>query len=78
MGRSSSEGAFRALDRGYNHWASGRIQDLEVNTTHPLYCPVQWSMNPSMKTGTYHVYVLLGREGSLATIVLAKCECAAG
>ena len=78
VGRSESEGAFRALDRGYKHWASGRLQELEVNTNHPRYCHVRRTMNPSMKAGTYHVYLLLGREGSLATIYSAKCECATG
>jgi hypothetical protein len=31
-----------------------------------------------MKSEVYHVYVLLGREGELATIEKATCECAAG
>ena len=31
-----------------------------------------------MKSNTYHVYLLLGRQGELATIVSATCECAAG
>jgi len=31
-----------------------------------------------MKTGIYHVYMLLGRKGSLATIEKATCECTAG
>ena len=78
VGHTSNEGAFRTLDRGYKHWASGRLQELDVNVNHPKYCHVRCTMNPSMKTGTYHVYLLLGREGSLATICSAKCECAAG
>ena len=78
VGHAGNEGAFRALDRGYKHWASGRLQNLDVNTNHPKYCHVRGTMHPSMKTGTYHVYLLLGREGSLATICSARCECAAG
>jgi len=35
-------------------------------------------MTPSMKSGIYHVYILLEREGHLATIKKATCECAAG
>ena len=37
---------------------------------------------PSMRIGLYmymyHVYLLLGREGELATTCSATCECAAG
>ena len=35
-------------------------------------------MKASMKSSTYHVYLLLGQQGELATIVSATCECAAG
>ena len=51
---------------------------MEVNTTHPAYCHVRCMMKPSMKAGLYHVYLLLGREGELATICSATCECSAG
>jgi len=34
-------------------------------------------MTPSMKSGTYRVYILLGKKG-LTTIEKATCECAAG
>ena len=30
-GRERGEGTFRALTQGYNHWASGRIERLDVN-----------------------------------------------
>ena len=33
--QSSGDGTFRALTRGYTHWASGRIDRLEVNAQHP-------------------------------------------
>lgn len=78
MGRSGDQGAFRALTRGYTHWASGRLQEMEVNISHPAYCHVRCMMNPSMKQGVYNVYMLLGREGELATICSATCECTAG
>ena len=42
------------------------------------YCHVCSTTKPSMKAGTYQVYVLLGRTGELATMAAATCECAAG
>lgn len=35
-------------------------------------------MKPSMKQGSYNVWILLGRVGPYATIERATCECAAG
>ena len=78
VSRDGSEGAFRALTRGYTHWASGRLEEIQVNTNHPEYCHVKCCMKPSMKAGVYCVYILLGREGSLAKICSATCKCAAG
>lgn len=75
---SESQGAFRALTRGYNHWASGRLDQLEVNTAHPHYCHVRGTTTPSMKPGSYHVYLLLCQEGEVTTILTATCQCAAG
>ena len=77
-GRSTNEGAFRALKRGYVHWASGRLDNLEMNSKHPHFCHVRCSMTPSMKPSVYKVYLLLGKEGHVATITKATCECAAG
>ena len=71
-------GAFRALERGYTHWASGRLDRMEVNYRHPEYCHVRCNMTPSMKTGLYQVYILLGKEGDFGNIKKATCECAAG
>ena len=48
----------------------------ELPTSH--FCHVRCNMTPSMKAGIYHVYLLLGKEGQLATIDKATCECAAG
>ncbi len=35
-------------------------------------------MKPSMKIGVYNTYIFLAREGDVACIKLATCECAAG
>ena len=78
VGRVSDHGAFRALSRGYNHWASGRVQEIQINTNNPQFCHVKCKMQPSMKVGVYNTYILLGREGEVACIMLATCECAAG
>ena len=76
---ATADGAFKALSRGYTHWASGRLDKLEVNTNHRKYCMVRSIMKPSMKQGVYHVYVLLElAEGKMASISIATCECAAG
>ena len=78
VGHTGDQGAFRALTHGYTHWAYGRLEEMEVNVSHPAYCHVHCKTKPSMRTGLYHVYFLLGREGELATICSATCECAAG
>lgn len=77
-GRERGEGTFRALTRGYTHWASGRIDRVEVNNNNPDYCHIRSNMKPSMKPGSYSVWILLGRVGPYATIQHATCECAAG
>ena len=51
---------------------------MEVNINHPDYCHVLCKMKPSIRDGKYCVYLLLRRDGKLATICLATCECAAG
>ena len=71
-------GAFRALTRGYNHWASGRLEQVQVNTMHPSYCHIRCTCTPSMKPGRYRVYLLLGHEDVVNNIETATCECAAG
>ena len=77
-GRTQSEGIFRALSRGFVHWASGRIESIEVNVHNPLYVHVRSSMKPSMKQGSYRVWILLHKDDDLATVTSATCECAAG
>ena len=77
-GHSTGQGTFRALTRGFIHWQSGRIDSIEVNLQHPLYCNARSQMKPSMKQGTYRIHVLLGREDNFASVLSATCECAAG
>ena len=48
VNQSEMHGAFRALTRGYNCWASGRIDQVEINTMHPTYCHVRCTCAPSM------------------------------
>ena len=43
----SSEGAFQALKHRYVHWASKRVEKIEVNTNNPLYCHVCSTIKPS-------------------------------
>ena len=74
----SDQGAFRALSRGYTHWASGRLEEIQVNTSNPLCSHVKCKTKPSMKVGVYNTYILLRREGELACIQCATCECPAG
>ena len=76
--QSTGHGAFRALQHGYKHWASGRLSHLEVNCKHSLFYHIRCSMTPSMKSGVYHVYILLAVEGEVCSIKKATCECAAG
>ena len=79
VGHSEGGGAFRALSRGYTHWASGRMEQLQVNVNSTQFCHVKCRMTPSMKPGKYEVYVLLERDtGNFAKISLATCDCAAG
>ena len=80
VGRSTAaEGAFRALSRGFTHWASGRLEHLEINIKNPSYCHVRSNMKPSMKQGSYDVYLLLERtKEDMASIHTATCQCTAG
>ena len=72
------EGTFRALTRGYTHWASGRISQIDVNLENPMYCHVRSTMTRLMKQGNYHVWLLLVRNGDFTTVLSATCECVAG
>ena len=79
VGHSTGKGAFRALSRGYVHWASGRMEKLEVNYCNPTFCHVRCTMKPSMKDGSYTVYVLLEKLTQYTTnIRCATCQCTAG
>ena len=78
VGRAVTRGAFCALTRGFTHWSSGRMDRMEVNLHNPKFCHVKCTMTPSMKPGSYQVYILLRKERDLASVVAATCECAAG
>ena len=79
VGHSTGKGAFRALSRGYVHWASGRMEKLEVNYHNPTFCHVRCTMKPSMKDGSYTVYVLLEKSTQYTTTIRrATCQCTAG
>ena len=78
VGHSVTRGAFCALTRGFAHWSSGTMDRMEVNLHHPELCHVKCTMTPSMKQGSYQVYILLRRDGDLASVAAASCECAAG
>ena len=72
----SGKGAFRALTRGYQLWASGRIARIEINKEHPQMCFVRANVTPSMRAGIYKVSLLLSKE--TGDVKRALCECAAG
>ena len=79
VGHSTGKGAFRALSRGYAHWASGRMEKLEVNYRNPTFCHIRCTMKPSMKDGFYTVYVLLEKSTQYTTTIRhATCQCTAG
>ena len=78
VGNETGRGAFRALQRGFTHWSSGRLDNMEMNCKHPEYCHVRCKMIPSIKSGIYNVYVLLQQERDVASIKNAQCECATG
>ena len=79
VGQERESKTFRALYRGYNHWASGRVDKIEVNTQNLDYCFVRCVVIPSMKLGSYKVCLLLshGPDG-YGGIKTASCQCAAG
>ena len=79
VGQEQESKTFRALYRGYNHWASGRVDKIEVNTQNLYYCFVKCVVTPSMKPGSYKVYLLLSRgSDGYGDIRTASCQCAAG
>ena len=77
-GRSTGEGTFRALTRGFIHWQSGCLEKLEINVHHPHFCHVQSQTKPSLRQGTYHVSVLLGHDNNYASALSATCQRTAG
>ena len=63
---SSGKGAFRALQRGFQHWSCGHPNNLELIVQQPDFCHVRCELTPSMKAGSYHVTMILARDGELA------------
>ena len=82
VGNTKGSSAFRALKRGYVHWASGRMKKLEVQTRHPSFTFVHSTVIPSMRSGTCSVKLLLENrtvQGQvIGEVCQASCECAAG
>ena len=82
FGQECSDGTVRALTRGYTHWASGRIDNLEINIQQPVLCHVRLTMKLtmklSMKKGWYNVWILLKGDGPYGYVEGATCACAAG
>ena len=82
VGNAKGSQAFQALKRGYIHWASGRINKLEVHNRHPVYTFVRCSIIPSMRSETYLVKLMLKKQAInsqiLGSVHQASCECAAG
>lgn len=74
--------AFRALTRGYVHYASGRVKNIEVQNKSMSYTFVRSSMIPSMKPRQYKVQLMLKKEyvqqECVGKVVQASCDCAAG
>ena len=82
VGNVKGSMAFRALKQGYKHYASGRLNKLEIQTLHPGYAFVRSSVIPSMRSGMYKVKLVLQKrlinEKLVGSIHEATCECAAG
>ena len=71
IGHFVEEGDFRALERGYAHWASGRLQELQVNANQ-FFCHVKCTTSPSMKGGIYKVYMLPWKRGRCSYYLFSK------
>jgi len=71
--QDNGRSTFRALARGNTHWASGHINTILVN------CHIESIMRPSMKDGSYRVWIMLGgNDLGYAHVLCATCGCAAG
>ena len=70
--------AFSASACGYDHWTSGRLEQLQVLTMHPQYFHVGGTLTPSTKPQTYNDYLLLNQVCQALTIQVATCGFAAG
>ena len=55
------------------------MNTISINVHNPTICHVKSVMQPSMKSGTYYVWLMLQRcEMGHANVLRATCECAAG
>ena len=73
--QTNGQNTFRALTRGYIHWASGHVSTVSVNVQHPINCHVQSVMKP----GTYYVWLMLQRNDmGYASVLRTMYECVAG
>ena len=81
VGNTQGKKAFRALKRGYIHFSSGRVKNVEIQNRNPTYMFIKSSMIPSMRSGTYKVTMILKKEfvqeQCVGNIVQASCDCAA-
>lgn len=82
VGNTKGKKSFRALKRGYIHFSSGRVRNIEVQNRNQTYTFIRSSMIPSMKAGTYRVTMILKKEiveqECIGSIARATCDCAAG
>ena len=76
--QDNGQSSFRALTQGFTHWKSCRVNTISINVCNPTNCHVKSVMQPSMKSGTYHVWLMLQRsEMGHVNVMRATCECAA-
>jgi len=55
--QDNGRSTFRALARGYTHWASGHINTILVNLQHPINCHIESIMR---QYSSYRVWIMLG------------------
>lgn len=82
VGNTQGKKAFRALKRGYVHYASNRIYKIEIQNRHSNYSFLRMSTHPSMRPGTYKVTMVLKKDyirgKCMGRVLEAHCQCAAG
>ena len=77
--RISCHGAFLALNRGYIHWSSGRLGQIEINLKNPSFCHAQMCCNSTNENReVQRLSTTRETRRAIATVKKATCECAAG